>query len=59
MKVSFNRAKDWVDIEAMLASGTPIDADYVSRELVNFRGPMMHPRTAVLRQLVRRARGDA
>jgi hypothetical protein len=59
MKMSSNRAKDWVDIEAMLASGTPVDADYSSRELVGFRGPTMHPRTAVLRQLVRRMREEA
>lgn len=52
MKVSFNRPRDWADIEAMLASGTPIDADYVGDRLVAFRGPTMHPRVVVLRQRI-------
>lgn len=50
MKLSFNRPKDWVDIEAMLYAGTPIDAAYVEHQLLAFRGVTMHPRLAVFRR---------
>ncbi len=51
-KISFNRPRDWVDIDAMLVAGTPLDADYVERQLVSFRGPTMYPRVARLRQMI-------
>ena len=52
MKLSFNRPKDWVDIEAMLEAGTPIDVEDVESQLVGFRGVTMYPRLAVLRRRV-------
>lgn len=52
VKVSSNRGKDWVDIEAMVASGAPVDVDLVQEELIAFRGPSMYPRVARLRQII-------
>jgi hypothetical protein len=52
-KMSFGRTKDWVDIEAMITAGTPIDADYVERELVQFKGPTAYPSVARLRAMLR------
>ena len=57
VKISFNRGKDWVDIEAMVASGTPIDVDLVQEELVALRGPTMYPRVARLRQIIEERSG--
>jgi hypothetical protein len=51
-KASFNRAKDWVDIRAMIDSGIPVDADYVDEHLVALRGPTMYPRVARIRRLL-------
>jgi hypothetical protein len=50
-KISFGRPKDWVDIEAMLAAGTPVDPDYVERQLVRFKGPTAYPAAARFRAL--------
>ncbi len=58
VKMSFNRGKDWVDIEAMVNSGTPIDITLVERELIAFRGPTMYPRLARLRQMLAEHRRD-
>lgn len=52
-KMSFGRNKDWVDIEAMISAGTLIDADYVERQLVQFRGPTAYPSVARLRAMLR------
>jgi hypothetical protein len=52
-KISFGRTKDWVDIEAMIAAGTPIDANYVEHQLVQFKGPTVYPATARLRAMLR------
>lgn len=52
MKLAFNRTKDWADLEAMIAAGTPIDVDYVRDHLVAFRGTTMHPRVARLSMLL-------
>jgi len=52
-KISFGRTKDWVDIEAIIAAGTPIDADYVEQQLVHFKGPTVYPATARLRAILR------
>ncbi len=49
VKMSFNRPKDWTDIESMIYSGTAIDQEYVSSHLVSWRGPTMWPRVARLR----------
>jgi hypothetical protein len=51
-KISFGRPKDWVDIEAMLAAGTPIDPDFVEHQLVRFNGPTAYPAAARFRALV-------
>lgn len=52
VKMSFNRGKDWVDIEAMISSGTPIDLPLAETEIVSLRGPAMYPRVARLRELL-------
>jgi len=51
-KISFGRAKDWVDLQAMIAAGTAIDPDYVERQLVRFKGPTAYPGAARFRALV-------
>ena len=51
-KLSFGRTKDWVDVEAMIAAGTPIDADEVEHRLVHFKGSTAYPSTARLRALL-------
>jgi hypothetical protein len=51
-KMSSGRTKDWVDIYAMVTAGTPIDADYVERELVHFKGPTAYPSVARLRAML-------
>lgn len=51
-KISFDRAKDWVDLEAMVTAGTPIDPDYVERQLVRFKGPAAYPSAARFRAMV-------
>jgi hypothetical protein len=38
-KVVFDRPKDWVDIDAMLAGGTPVDAGEVLRWVSRITGP--------------------
>ena len=52
-KMSFGRTRDWADIEAMIAAGTPIDADYVEQQLVQLEGPTAYPSAARLRALLR------
>ena len=52
-KMSFGRTKDWVDIEAIITAGTPVDADYVERQLVRFRGVTSYPSAARLRAMLR------
>ena len=54
LKISFGRDKDWVDLRAMSEAGTPIDIDYVERQLVNFKGPTAYPAAARLRALLAR-----
>ena len=51
-KMSFGRSKDWVDVEAMIIAGTPIDADYVERQLVQFEGATAYPSVARLRAML-------
>jgi hypothetical protein len=36
-KLSFNRPKDWVDIDAMIRAGTPIQIEAVAERLLRFR----------------------
>lgn len=50
-KLSFNRPKDWVDVDA-IARSTPIDVDVVEATLLALRGHMMYPRLARLRSIV-------
>jgi hypothetical protein len=47
-KVSSNRGKDWVDIEAMIAAGTEFNPELIREELLALRGPTMLPRIARL-----------
>lgn len=46
VKLSFNRPKDHIDIDAMIAAGTPFDYELIATELVNLRGPTAYPRLA-------------
>jgi hypothetical protein len=48
-KLSFNRLRDWADVDAMLDAGTAIDISYVEASLVALKGPTMYPRVAALR----------
>lgn len=50
-KLSFNRAKDWVDLQAVVVAWAGLDLDYVERKVVELRGPTMYPRVARLRSL--------
>jgi hypothetical protein len=54
-KMSFNRPKDWVDIRSIVGHGGSLDLNYIERQLIRLRGPMMYPRLAVLRRAVRDA----
>lgn len=56
-KLSFGRDKDWVDLRAMVRSRPVLDIDAIGRRLVALRGPMMHPRVARLRVLLREESG--
>lgn len=55
-KLSFGRAKDWVDLAAIADSGQDLDVDYVEEQLVALRGPTMYPEAARLRALLRARR---
>lgn len=50
-KLSFGRDKDWVDLRRMCDSGITLDVDYIERQLIELRGPLMYPRLARLRSL--------
>lgn len=50
-KLSFGRAKDWVDIANMVTAYPDLDVTYIGHQLVGLRGPQMHPRIARLRKL--------
>lgn len=52
-KLSFGRAKDWVDLTAIARARPDLDVDYIERQLVELRGPSMYPRLARLRSLLR------
>lgn len=52
-KLSFGRAKDWVDLRNLAAACPTLDVDYVERQLIGLRGPTMYPRLARLRALLR------
>lgn len=51
-KLSFNRTKDWVDIENVIRDGPALDTEYIQETLVAMRGPTMYPRVARLRAMV-------
>ncbi|MDQ2650365.1 MAG: hypothetical protein M3Z03_12540 [Actinomycetota bacterium] len=55
-KLSFGRAKDWVDLAAIVDSGLEIDIAYIEEQLVALRGPSMYPEVARLRSLLRARR---
>ncbi len=55
VKLSFNRGRDWVDVDAMIDAGTPLDVEYIEQQLVAWRGPTMYPRVAHLRQMLKAA----
>ena len=52
-KLSFGRAKDWVDLAAIAAAGAQLDLTYIEEQLVALRGPTMYPEVARLRTLLR------
>jgi len=51
-KLSFNRTKDWVDIENVIRNGPDLDTEYIRDVLVEMRGPTMYPRIARLRAMI-------
>ena len=51
-RLSFNRTKDWVDIENVIRNGPDLDLDYITEVLVDLRGPTMYPRVARLRAMI-------
>lgn len=53
-KLSFGRAKDWVDLAAT-AGATTLDLDDIERQVVGLCGPSMHRRVARLRAIARNA----
>ena len=57
-KLSFGRAKDWVDLTAIAAARPDLDVDYIEGQLIALRGPSMYPRLVRLRSLVRGSRGE-
>ena len=57
-KISFGRRRDWADIEAMIEAGTSLDADYMERQLVRFKGPAAYPSAARFRAMLREVRED-
>lgn len=56
-KISFNRPKDWVDLQAMVDAGTSIDVEYVERQLIKLKGATMYPTMARFRALLAQASG--
>ncbi|HWJ97953.1 MAG TPA: hypothetical protein VNQ33_07320 [Acidimicrobiales bacterium] len=52
-KLSFNRPKDWVDVQRVIRNGPDLDTDSIERVLVEMRGPTRHPRVARLRAMIR------
>lgn len=56
-KITFNRAKDWVDISSIVRAGVPLDLDYIEDTLVALRGPGIYKGVAKLRSVVE-AQGD-
>lgn len=53
-KVTFDRAKDWADIEAMI-EWAPLDVAYIERWLLHLRGERIWPRVRRLIELTERA----
>jgi hypothetical protein len=53
-KVVYNRPKDWVDLDAMLACGTPIDAAEVLRWVARIVGDTDSRYTRAVALLTRR-----
>jgi len=54
-KLSFNRAKDWLDLAAIARARPELDVDLIEELVVALRGPTMYPRVARLRSLLRRS----
>lgn len=52
-KLSFNRAKDWLDLAEIAKARPDLDVDQIEELLVALRGPTMYPRVARLRTLLR------
>jgi hypothetical protein len=52
-KLSFGRAKDWVDLRRLVAATPELDEEYIEAQLIGLRGPTMYPRLARLRRLRR------
>jgi hypothetical protein len=50
-KLSFGRPRDWVDLEDLLATETPLDLDAIEDRLIGLRGPTLYPRVARLRSM--------
>ena len=52
-KLSFGRDKDWVDIRNIVTARAELEVAYIEDQLLGLRGPLMHPRVARLRSLIR------
>lgn len=52
-KLSFNRAKDWLDLAEIARAQPDLDVDLIEELVVALRGPTMYPRVARLRSLMR------
>lgn len=53
-KLSFNRAKDWLDLAEIARTRPDLDVEQIEDLVVALRGPTMYPRVARLRSLLRR-----
>lgn len=54
-KLSFGRPRDWVDLEDLLASSTPLDLDAIEERLIGIRGPSVYSRLSRFRKMARSA----
>lgn len=51
-KLSFGRPKDWVDLDALVRTGSVLDVDGIERTLIALRGPTIYPRIARFRSMI-------
>lgn len=54
-KLSSGRARDWIDLEDLLATDTELHLDAIEERLIALRGPTLYPRMARFRSMSRDA----